>query len=146
VEDLEERVLDHEICLLADEAIKNHFRFDLNADTPRTLMARAQVVMVHMMMEYLMELEEWGEFLGATSENLHLQEKQYREARASNDRKMARVYLARVRILTRLLKRLGDFKRHQLIALSFPPVATGSSPPPLALRTLREELVRRGEL
>jgi hypothetical protein len=50
-----------------------------------------------------------------------------------------------VRLLTRLLNRLDDFKRGRLIGLSFPPVPPGETPPPPALRRLKEELVSRGE-
>jgi hypothetical protein len=143
VDELEQRILDHEICLLANEVTKNTFRVD--EDTPRGLMARAQAVMVQVMMEHLMDLEDWEDFEDGVWENVDRQKAFYRDSRASDDRQMAQVALARVRILTRLLNRLNNLKRHRLIALSFAPVPEGGSPPPLALRQLRAELERQGE-
>ncbi|HJV65620.1 MAG TPA: hypothetical protein VJ550_07805 [Geomonas sp.] len=142
---LEERILDREICLLADEVTKNDIHYLVNEDSPQSLMAQAQVVMMKVMMEYLMKLEDWSEFESETWDNLDMQKDYYREARAAGDQHRARIYLARVRLLTRLLNRLSDVKRSRLIGLSFPPVPAGESMPRPTLRLLKEEMERRGE-
>jgi hypothetical protein len=142
---LEERILDREICQLADEAVKNDIRCFEDPETPRSLMARAQVVMVKAILDYLMKYEDWSDFEDETWDNLEMQKTMYRDAREADDREKSRIYLARVRLLTRLLNRLNDFKRSRLIGLSFPPLPPGESSPPLALRLLKEELVQRGE-
>lgn len=142
---LEERILDHEVCLLADEVVKNDIKFCVDEDTPQSVMARAQVVMMKAMMEYLMRSEDWSEFEPETWDNLDFQESNYREARAAGDLYASRVYLARVRLLTRLLNRLNNVKRSRLIGLSFPPLSPGESMPRPNLRVLKDEMARRGE-
>jgi hypothetical protein len=111
----EDKLLVLELKTLCDETMKRCESLLKDDTPPRRLFAVAQAAACRDLMKYLQENEEWtdfGEDMEATLEN---EESRYREARAADDRRMMTITLVNRRILKRLITRLTDPQRRQLL-------------------------------
>lgn len=104
-----------ELHTLSEEAMK---RCDcvLNDDyQPRRTFALAQVVLAGDLMKYLVDNEKWEDFGDLLEGTLEGQEERYLNAWGANDRQEMLLALAGRRLLKRLIRRLTDPRRRQLL-------------------------------
>lgn len=82
---------------------------------PRRTFAFAQVVGTRDLMKYLAENKEWEDFGQILEATLDGEESRYFEAMESGDRQLRTIVLANQRLLKRLIRRLTDPRRRQLL-------------------------------
>jgi len=112
----EDKLLLLELRTLTDEAMKRCESVKNDDYRPRRVFALAQVAGARDLMKYLADNEEWenfGEMLEATLEG---EESRYLEAWGADDRELMNIILANRRQLKRLIRRLTDPRRRQLLA------------------------------
>jgi hypothetical protein len=112
---LPDDVIAEEINLLLAEAMATEGRAERTPDNPRRTMALAQIVLYRDTIRYLLDNDDWDELMPKLKEVLIYNSGLYQDAREEGDRNAACIALARMRSLVKLIRRLSDPKRHQLL-------------------------------
>ncbi|MBU5614708.1 hypothetical protein [Geomonas azotofigens] len=110
----EYKLLSLELRTLLAEAIKRSQIAEAGDYEPRRLFALTQVLGCRDLLQYLIDNDEsaFGEVLEATLED---QETQYWEAWKDDNRERMTIALAHRRLLKRLIRRLTDPRRRQML-------------------------------
>lgn len=112
----EYKLLILELRMLCQETLRRAQSVEDDDYAPRRHFALAQVAGSRDLLQYLLdnddEWTEYGEFLEATLEG---EESRYWEAWRDDDRQIMTIALANCRLLKRLIRRLTDPRRRQLL-------------------------------
>lgn len=112
----EEGVLEQELAIIADEAMKRHLLWDEDG-TDRNVYYHAQIAICALMMEFVIHNDGITEaqFVEACEGALEVQYPLYKRARVENDRSWMIITLARIRFTKTLLRRLHNPDRRALL-------------------------------
>jgi hypothetical protein len=111
----EEKLLLLELKTLCDETMKRSDSLLEDDSPPRRLFAVAQAAACRDLMKYLIENDDWTDFGGDIEATLESEELRYQEAWGADDRQMMTITLVNRRIIKRLIRRLTDPRRRQLL-------------------------------
>ena len=112
----EQIILSRELTILIEESVKASQRAERGDNSALCTMKMAQVVMCQRMLEYYLEDEDCAAFMGEIGIVFDKQDSLYREARLAKDHHMSLIYLARLRLLKTLFRRLADPVRQKLMS------------------------------
>jgi hypothetical protein len=105
-----------EVTLMVQELMINHMRYEEQNNPVSARIALAQALLLHKMLEGLMESEDWSDFKETVYDYIDSETERYLEAREAGDRDMATLTLARVRCAKTLARRLENPLRQLLLA------------------------------
>ena len=108
-----------EVTLMVQELMMNHMRYEEQNNSASARIALAQALLLHKMLEGLMESEDWSDFKETVYDYIDSEMERYLDAREAGDRDMATLTLARVRCAKTLARRLENPLR-QLLHASTP--------------------------
>jgi hypothetical protein len=108
-----------EVTLMVQELIMNHMRYEEQNNSASARIAWAQALLLHKMLEGLMESVDWSDFKETVYDYIDSEMERYLDAREAGDRDMAILTLARVRCAKTLARRLENPLR-QLLHASTP--------------------------
>ena len=112
----EEKLLLLELQTLMNETMMRCDSVIDDDDHPqRRTFALAQVAVTRSLSIYLVENDEWEDFGGVLEATLENEESRYFEACNADDRQLMTITLANRRLLKRLMRRLTDPRRRQLL-------------------------------
>jgi hypothetical protein len=105
-----------EVTLMVQELMMNHLRHEEQNNQVSARIALAQALLLHKMLEGLMESEDWSDFKETVYDYIDSEMDRYLDAREAGDRDMATITLARVRCAKTLARRLENPLRQLLLA------------------------------
>lgn len=112
----EENLWIKEVTLMVQELMMNHLRHEEQNNQVSARIALAQALLLHKMLEGLMESEDWSDFKETVYDYIDSETERYQDAREAGDRDMATLTLARVRCAKTLARRLENPLRQLLLA------------------------------
>lgn len=111
----EVKLLVLELNTLSEEAMKRCDCVLNDSYQPRRTFALAQLALAGDLMKYLVDNEEWEDFGEVLEATLEGQEERYQDALSADNRQEMLFALAGRRLLKRLIRRLTDPRRRQLL-------------------------------